>query len=131
MLLTGLREPDAGLWAALSGLVFFAFVSAPAVWRYFNNSVVLSVQPAGIYDARVSAEPLSWENVREIVLRQAEETFTLDIYLWKRQRDASGQTDFQIELASLNSPVHEIVQDISTHMKIRNEAGIAFEPVLQ
>ena len=131
MLLTGLRDPDAGLWALASGSVFFAFVSVSMLWRYYRNGVVLAVQPAGLYDARVSEVPVSWEDIRDIVLRQAEDAFRLDVYLWKRQEAATAVPDFSIDLDSLNAGAGEIVNDIAAHSKIRNEAGIALGHALQ
>ena len=105
--------------------MFFAFVSVSMLWRYFRNGVVLAVQPAGLYDARVSEVPVSWEDIRDIVLRQAEDAFRLEVYLWKRQEAATAVPDFSIDLDSLNAGAGEIVNDIAAHSKIRNEAGVA------
>jgi hypothetical protein len=134
MLLVAFSSRHPWLWTALVGTVFFGFVSAPSIMRYMRNETVLAVLPTGLYHARTGADPISWESIREIVLRQAENEFQLDVYLWKPQGPIQGrnqgrsqggpaQPDMTIELAPLDAPPAAIVESIGRHARIRLETG--------
>jgi hypothetical protein len=126
MLLVAFSSRHPWLWTATVATVFFGFVSAPSIVRFLRNETVLAVLPTGLYHARTGADPVSWESIREIVLRQAENEFQLDVYLWKpqgRPQGGSAQPDLTIELASLDAPPAAIVESIGRHARIRLETG--------
>jgi hypothetical protein len=127
MLLVAFASRHPWLWTGLVATVFFGFVSAPSIVRYLRNETVLAVLPTGLYHARSGTDPVSWENIREIVLRQAENEFQLDVYLWKPQGRPLGGgpalPDLSIELAPLDAPPATIVEAIGRHARIRLETG--------
>jgi len=130
LLAFGSRHP--GLWSAAAATVFFGFVSAPSLMRYARDEIVLAVYPTGLLDARHGADIVPWEDIREMVLRQSESEFELDVHLWRRRQAlADGKPDFTIELASLDAGPSEIVAAIARHARIRGEAGYLPAPAPQ
>lgn len=131
MLLVAFSSRHPWLWTALVATVFFGFVSAPSILRFLRNEVVLAVLPTGLYHARTGPDPLSWEGIREIVVRQAESEFQLDVYLWKAQPGSEaigGQVsqpkpDVSIELGPLDAPPAAIVEEIGRYARVRLETG--------
>ena len=84
--------------------------------------------PTGLLDTRHSAEPVAWETIREIVLRQNEDDFRLDVYLWKDQMHANDnrasgvpRPDFTIEVAPLDASLGDVYTAIETHKPVRME----------
>jgi hypothetical protein len=131
MLLVAFASRHPWLWTALVATVFFGFVSAPSILRFLRNEVVLAVLPTGLYHARIGPDPLSWEGIREIVVRQAESEFQLDVYLWKAQpgSEATGgqasqpKPDVSIELGPLDAPPAAIIEEIGRYARVRLETG--------
>lgn len=128
MLLQVFNRQLSAIWTALVALLFFAFVSAPSIWRYWRGEIVLAVLPTGLLDTRHSAEPVAWETIREIVLRQNEDDFRLDVYLWKDQMHANDnrasgvpRPDFTIEVAPLDASLGDVYTAIETHKPVRME----------
>ena len=126
LILSGTGVRQANWWTAATALVFFGFVSAGMLWRYLRDETVLAVLPTGLLDIRVAPEPVSWERIREVVIRQSETDFELDVHLWKRQGQdgaAGHEPDFTVELASLDASPSEVVEAIGRHTMIRSENG--------
>ncbi|MCU0789901.1 MAG: hypothetical protein MUE79_02430 [Nitratireductor sp.] len=127
MMLVAFGNAHPRLWTGVAALVFFGFVSAGMLVRYLRNEPVLAVYPTGLFYARHSSEPLSWETIREIVLRQRETEYELDVYLWKTQQASARQADrpdFTIELSILDAEPMEILEALSGHARLRAETGI-------
>lgn len=131
MMLTAFGNQHARAWSALVALVFFGFVSARAILRFLRDAVVVAVYPTGLLDARRGPDIVPWDEIREIVLRQSEREFELDVYLWKPQARAEshvGRPDFTMELAPLDADAGEIVAAIGRHARIRGETGLLLAP---
>ena len=124
MMLTAFGSQHARLWSGLTALVFFGFLSARALLRFMRDEVVVAVYPTGLLDARYRRDIVPWESIREIVLRQSEQEFELDVYLWKPQAAASRVPDFTMELAPLDAGPGELVAAIGRHARIRGETGL-------
>jgi len=136
MLLNAFHFAHTDYLAALSALVFFAFVSVAMLIRYLRNEVVLAVRPTGLYDARWQADTVAWQDIREVVVRRVENDVELDVYLWHRQ--SSGQSsgkppaggrerqdyrpDHIIELAPLEGDVAGVIRAIGHHVTVRAES---------
>jgi hypothetical protein len=131
MLLVAFGSRNPWLWTAIVATVFFGFVSASSILRFLRNEVVLAVLPTGLYHARTGPDPLSWESIREVVVRQAESEFRLDVYLWKAQTGLNGirgdgtqpKPDVSIELGPLDAPPAAIVEEIGRYARVRLETG--------
>lgn len=126
MLLNAFRMPHADFYAGLSALVFFAFCSAAMLLRYLTGSVVLAVQPTGLFDARWRAQTIPWEEIREIVVRRIENEIELDVYLWRPQAKTPTRTDaprhqpdHTIELAPLEGGARDVIDAIARHAAVR------------
>lgn len=53
--------------AGYTGIAFFGFCAAVAIWRLIATSgPVVTVSPQGLRDARVSAEPIPWSSIKSI-----------------------------------------------------------------
>jgi hypothetical protein len=127
MLLVAFGNHHPRIWTALAALIFFGFVSAGMLLRFLRNEPVLAIYPTGLFYARHSREPLAWETIREIVLRQKETDYELDVYLWKPQplaRKAAGSPDLSIELAPLEAHPAQVIEAIGAHARVRAETGI-------
>ncbi len=127
MMLIAFGSSHPRLWTGFAALVFFGFVSAGMLARYLRDQPVLAIYPTGLFYARHSGEPVAWETIREIVLRQREVEYELDVYLWKSQQMAARQSDrpdFTIDLAPLDGEPSEILDAISGHARLRAETGI-------
>ncbi|MFZ1815620.1 MAG: hypothetical protein WBO55_05090 [Rhizobiaceae bacterium] len=114
-------HPHRVLWTVTTGLVFFAFCSATMVWRWLRRETVLAVLQSGLYDARWLREPVPWDRVREIVIRQAENEFAFDVYLWHRQHQASRGPDHTIDIAPLDIAVQDLAELLSRHTRVRRD----------
>ena len=123
MMLLAFGNPHARLWTALTALVFFGFISAPALLKYVRNETVLAILPTGLAYARYTDEPLPWESIRDVVVRQTENDYQLDVYLWKRQGAAATAPDLTIELAPLDAGPAAIVEALGKHVRVRFETG--------
>jgi hypothetical protein len=112
-------RPDSLFWAGAAALVFFAFISIGMLLRFLRNAVVLAVRPTGLYDARYANRTIPWDEIKDIILRQHESEFELEVYLWKMRQDRSeAVADFSIDLAQLDDDPARIVSEISTYKPV-------------
>ena len=126
MMLSAAGSRHVAFWTSITALVFFGFVSAGMLIRFLRDEVVLAVLPTGLLDTRFRPEPVAWDDIRDIALRQSETEFELEVHLWKAPANrgtAPSQPDFTIELASLDAEPGEIVAEVGKYRKIRNETG--------
>jgi hypothetical protein len=121
MVLTARGDPRALWWTLGAGTTFFAFCSAALLWRWLRGEAVLAVLPTGLYDARWRAEPVAWEEIRDLVLRRAEDEFSIDVHLWRPQGQAGARPDHTIEISPLEGGVARIVEAIGRHAPVRIE----------
>lgn len=64
--------------AGYSGLVFFGFCAAVALWRlYAQHGPIVTVSPAGLRDVRVAAEPIPWRAIKSISTWQMQRQMVL------------------------------------------------------
>lgn len=62
-----MSSDPAAIAAGYSGLVFFSFCAAVAIWRLLaQRGAVVTVSPAGLRDVRVAAEPIPWRAIKSI-----------------------------------------------------------------
>lgn len=108
------------LLTALTGVIFFAFISARMLARYWRNEVILAVRPTGLYDARIAAETIPWEEIKELVLKRREQEYQLEIILWPR-RPGGRMRDHDIDLSVLEGGSQLVLEAISHYMPIRME----------
>lgn len=107
------------LVTAIAGLVFFAFISARMIANYMRDEIVLAVQPTGLLDIRLSADPIPWEAIKELVLIRREQEFALRIVLWPvRGRDAR---EHEIDLSVLEGGARPVLDAIGAYMPVRLE----------
>ncbi|MPZ37400.1 MAG: hypothetical protein GEU95_04930 [Rhizobiales bacterium] len=53
--------------AGYSGIVFFSFCAAVAIWRLIaQRGPVVTISPSGLRDVRVAAEPIPWHAIKGI-----------------------------------------------------------------
>ena len=123
--IAGLRSNLA--WSAVTGLVFFAFISFRMLRRYLSDETVLAVWPTGLYHAKWSPEPVPWDAIKEIALSQREFQFSLSVWLWPdrqagttgRLHDAGSAPTFTIELEPLDGDPAEIVRLVNQYKPVR------------
>jgi hypothetical protein len=129
MLLSAGYHPNKLLYTALSGLVFFAFVSAAMLLHYWRNSVVVAVLPTGLVDLRWQADPVPWEAIREIVLRRVEDEYELDVHLWPGpgNRGRPNVPDHVMALAPLDASAAAILAALRPYadLRIDRNSGVA------
>ncbi|MCC2098637.1 MAG: hypothetical protein KDJ29_17205 [Hyphomicrobiales bacterium] len=128
MMLRAFAVLHATFYAAVSAVVFFAFMSVRMLLGYLRNDVVVAAHPTGLYDARWRAEPVAWEQIREIVARRRENEVELDVYLWRAQSDEAGQAgdgervpDHVIELAPLEGDINSLIEAMDQHVRLHIE----------
>jgi hypothetical protein len=64
--------------AGYSGLAFFSFCAAVAIWRLLaQRGPVVTVSPAGLRDVRVAAEPIPWPAIKSISTMQMQRQMVL------------------------------------------------------
>jgi len=64
--------------AGYSGLVFFGFCAAVALWRlYGQRGPIVTVSPEGLRDVRVAAEPIPWRAIKSISTWQMQRQMVL------------------------------------------------------
>jgi len=121
-LLLGINgSPRMTLYTVITGLVFFAFISARTLAQYFRDEVVLAVQPTGLYDGRISSQTIPWEAIKELVLTRAEQEYALSIVLWPQHAITGGKTRHEIELTPLEGGAEPVLNAISQYRQIRLE----------
>lgn len=126
MIASVLDYTHATFWTIAASLVFFAFVSVTMLLRFYRQETVLAVQPTGLLDVRYSTDTVPWDAIREIILRQHEDEFELDVYLWE-MRQGSGDREpvpaFTIALEPLDSGLEPILRAIGEYRPIHAEDG--------
>ena len=66
-LFPNLPSDPAVVSAGYSGMAFFSFCAAVAIWRLLaQRGPVVTVSPAGLRDVRVAAEPIPWRAIKSI-----------------------------------------------------------------
>ena len=108
------------LLTALTGAVFFAFISARMLAQYWRNEVVLAVQPTGLYDGRISSETFAWDTIKELVLLRREQEYQLSVILWPEKPGGKPVTH-EINLSVLEGGSQPILEAISQYRQIRLE----------
>jgi hypothetical protein len=64
--------------AGYSGLVFFGFCAAVAIWRLIGQrGPMVTLSPAGLRDVRVAAEPIPWRAIKSISTWQMQRQMVL------------------------------------------------------
>lgn len=64
--------------AGYSGLVFFSFCAAVAIWRLVaQRGAVVTLSPSGLQDVRVAAEPIPWRAIKSISTWQMQRQMVL------------------------------------------------------
>ncbi len=114
----GLRNAD--VYSAATALIFLGFCSAGMLWRYSRNEVILAVLPTGIADVRWASgdEPVGWERVRQITLRQRESDFELVILLWPGENGGRGDSQLTSDLTPLEGDVETVVRAINRYVPV-------------
>jgi hypothetical protein len=126
MLLTIFSSSWPRFWTGMTALIFFAFLSAGMLQRYFLNGVVVAIYPTGLYDARHGSQIIAWETIRDMVIRQHEDEYAIDVYLWHSQefaRKHGNRPDFTIDLASLEANAEQLVQAITRYKPVNFETA--------
>ena len=113
----GVRQMN--LLTLLTGLIFFAFISARMLARYFRNEVILAVQPTGLFDARIGDDVLPWDSIRELVLVRREQDYSLRIVLWG-SKGATAPTH-EVNLTALEGGAQPVLEAISSYEPVRME----------
>lgn len=116
------------LFTFVTGLVFFVFISARSIRRFFQNEIILAIQPTGLLDKRWSEELVTWESIKEITLGQREEEVLLQVWLWPHGtskvvsvKKENSPADFNIDLDVLEGDANAIVNLIAQHHAIKPE----------
>jgi hypothetical protein len=69
---------QAAVSAGYTGLVFFSFCAAVAIWRLVGQrGAIVTVSPAGLRDIRVAAEPIPWPAIKSISTWQMQRQMVL------------------------------------------------------
>jgi len=123
--LFGFRHAD--LITLFSGMIFFGFCSASTVWRYYRDEVVFAVRPDGLFDVRRRGGAIPWNDIKDVRLGRAENDFELGVFLWPDvSKDTSAEDDnitpdVTIDLAPLDAPVNEILENVLRYKPIAME----------
>lgn len=125
-----------GIWGALNrdsitivtGLVFFIFISAKSIRRFFQNEIILAVQPTGLLDKRWSSEVVTWDAIKEITFGQREEELLLSVWLWPYGTskivsvgNEIHSPDFTIDLNALEGDPKQITNLIAQYHAVKPE----------
>jgi hypothetical protein len=77
-LLPNLPNDPTVVSAGYTGLVFFTFCAAVAVWRLLaQRGPVVTISPAGLRDVRVAAQPIPWRAIKSISTMQMQRQMVL------------------------------------------------------
>ena len=111
------------LYTVIMGLLFFAFISARMLAQYLRNEVVLAVQPTGLFDARISSDTISWDQIKELTLLRREQEYSLSMALWPGKvsniQDKGAGRTYNIDLSSLEGGSEKILSAIQQYMPIK------------
>ncbi|MCB1439257.1 MAG: hypothetical protein H6888_14400 [Nitratireductor sp.] len=115
-------SPRMNLYTSITGLVFFAFISARTVTQYLRGEVVLAATPSGFLDIRIRPETIPWDEIKELVVRRRENEILLDVVLWPRSGSAEeAGPRHAIGLNELDAPAKRIVDAVGRYKQIRYE----------
>lgn len=136
VMICGLTWMMLGIWGSvnrdiitiITGLVFFVFISARSIRRFFQNEIIFAVQPTGLLDRRWSSEVVAWESIKEITFGQREEEVLLSVWLWpygtKKIVSLGNEIsfpDFVINLDVLEGDPKEITNLIAQYHAVKPE----------
>jgi len=77
-LLPNMPRDPAAISAGYTGMVFFTFCAAVAIWRLIaQRGARVTISPAGLRDVRVAAEPIPWSAIRSISTWQMQRQMVL------------------------------------------------------
>jgi hypothetical protein len=77
-LFPNMTNDPAATSAGYTGMVFFAFCAAVAIWRLFQQRrAAITLSPAGLRDVRVAAEPIPWRAIKSISTLQMQRQMVL------------------------------------------------------
>jgi hypothetical protein len=77
-LFPNLPSDPATVSAGYSGVVFFSFCAAVAIWRLLQQrGPIVTVSPAGLRDVRVAKEPIPWRAIKSISTWQMQRQMVL------------------------------------------------------
>ena len=66
-LFPNMPSDPAAVSAGYSGLIFFSFCAAVAIWRLLGQrGPVVTISPDGLRDIRIAAEPIPWRAIKGI-----------------------------------------------------------------
>ena len=116
------------LYTYVTGLVFFVFISAKSIRRFFQNETILAIQPTGLLDKRWSEDLVTWDSIKEITLGHREEDVLLQVWLWPHGSSKvvsvhkdTPPPDFKIDLDVLEGDANSIVNLIAKYHAIKPE----------
>jgi len=108
------------LYTYATGLVFFGFLSAGMLYRFFLNNVVLSIHHGGILDVRISSEVIAWDDIRSLDLQLIEQELKLHLTVWPHAGIAKhGRKEFDINLSLLNAHPATVVASIERYQPVK------------
>ena len=103
-----------------TALIFFGFLSAPMLYRFFHNSVVLSIHHGGIVDLRLSREVIAWDDVRNLDLQLVEQELKLHLVVWPHAVIAkNGRLEFDIDLSILDADPAQVIASIERYQPVK------------
>jgi hypothetical protein len=77
-LLPGAPSDGAMVSTGYTGIAFFGFCAAVAIWRLLSQrGPMVTVSPEGLLDVRVSKEPIPWRAIKSISTRQMQRQVVL------------------------------------------------------
>jgi hypothetical protein len=77
-LLPGTASDPAMVSTGYTGIAFFSFCAAVAIWRLLaQRGPMVTLSPDGLLDVRVSKEPIPWRAIKSISTRQMQRQMVL------------------------------------------------------
>jgi hypothetical protein len=77
-LMPGMPSDPTAVSAGYTGVLFFGFCAAVAIWRlWVQRGAIVTVSPAGLRDVRVAAEPIPWSAIKSISTAQMQRQMVL------------------------------------------------------
>ena len=77
-LLPGMPADPAATTAGYTGIAFFGFCAAVALWRlYGQRGPMVTISPAGLRDVRVARETIPWRDIKGIATWQMQRQMVL------------------------------------------------------
>ena len=79
-LLPNMSNDPAATSAGYTGMIFFAFCAAVAIWRLVQQrKAAITLSPAGLRDVRVASQPIPWRAIKGISTLQMQRQMVLVI----------------------------------------------------